>query len=252
MIKELFTYLFSETVEGANKASLTYEAVGIVGRHKRNRKDWQPHLDKTKQIIIDAIADAPDNKPILLIGAGPCLDVPLRELDKHFGGTVLADAVYLPSTMRALKKLNHTKFELFDATGYLKTFAQHTDGELPDPPTMAPIPKGDYGLIISCNLWSQVALPFTSVSYYDDEELTLWEKFTQAHIDALKAIDCPVLVISDFERIENTGNRTKVYHSVPAYMLPENLIEKWVWNICPYGELSKDRMISLRVGAWWV
>lgn len=250
MILEAYIWALSKAVPGARKAGLVYEVAGIAGRFRRHKKAWEPHLNTTRRLIAEAAANAPADKPILVLGAGLGLDLPVKNLAAHKGGAHLCDAVETPSLRRTLRQYPTLSFERIDLTGMLNAFWADTNCDTIEAPAVAPVPAGDWGLVISCNILSQLPLSFAASPPTTDTEARITAAIQKAHIDALNRQACPILLITDYERRDEQKTQQDIIPSVPPHLLPGNAFEEWDWHIAPKGELGKDRTVTLKVGAW--
>ena len=89
---------------------------GIMNRYLREKKNWEAHLESTKQFILESFREK-SIKSVAVLGSGWLLDLPLKELSEKFKKVVLID-VYHPAQVqkRAEKYKNVTLFET-DITG---------------------------------------------------------------------------------------------------------------------------------------
>lgn len=250
MIEEFLTVLTVRAVKGAREGGLVKEVAGILGRHRRQKKAWSDHLQHTKECITAHLHQADQKEPILLMGAGLCLDVPLAALDKHPAGALMVDAVETRRTRRMIEQYENIEFERFDLTGFLEGFWLGDKNTAISPPDMAPLPLVGHGMAISCNILSQLPLAFASSPPANETEEKITNAIHKAHIRALLAMDCPVLLITDYERIEITGTAPHTVQTVDPHLLPGDPIEEWDWHIAPTGEVAKDLDVRLKVGAW--
>ncbi|GHF17215.1 hypothetical protein GCM10017044_09480 [Kordiimonas sediminis] len=244
MLREWWTYLRTDSVAGAASTGLKKEAPAIEARYRRHAQAWQPHLDRTKAVIKEAVQAADPAEPILILGAGALLDIPLDSLNAHPAGALLMDAVLLPSARQKLKAYPNIRFELYDVTGMLAIWAKADDAETLQVPAYAPIPIAGYSLIISCNLLSQLSLPFGA----DSNVEYLLES---AHTSILSAAPCPAILISDFQRTIKTGATVETEPTFSAGILDDQeKLTGWEWHLAPTGETGKDKDVTLHVGVW--
>ncbi len=252
MIIEFLTWLTASAAPSARKAGLVAEVAGIAGRHRRNKTAWQQHLDKTKVFIDGKVTHADPDKPILILGAGLCLDLPLAKLNAHPSGTILMDAVIPLQTRIKCLGMKNISFQCADVTGFLSAFWNSKKGQSVTPPAEAPKFPTKFGMVISCNILSQLPLSFASSPPTDETEQRLTASIQVAHMRALNDTKCPLILISDFERIENTDKSTNMVPTVAPQLLPGDPHEQWKWHIAPKGEVQKDLDITLKVGAWFL
>lgn len=250
MIEEFLTVMTVRAVPGAREAGLVKEVAGIVGRHRRQRRFWAEHLQHTKEFITAHLYQADPKEPILLMGAGLCLDVPLDALNDHPAGALLIDAVETGRTRRRCRPYRNIEFEKLDLTGFLRDFWLGDKNTAISPPDMAPLPLVGHGMAVSCNILSQLPLAFASSPPESDTEEKLTGAIQKAHVRALLAMDCPALLITDYERVEITGTDAHVVKTVDPHLLPGEPLEEWDWPIAPPGEVAKGLDIRLKVGAW--
>jgi len=250
MILEAYIWALSKAVPGARKAGLVHEVAGIAGRFQRCKTAWRNHLNNSRKLIAAHILKADPNEPILVLGAGLGLDLPFEALNAHKSGALLCDAVETPTLRKKLRGLDNLSFEASDLTGLLTQFWGKEDCDTIVPPRIAPIPLTGYSMVISCNILSQLPLSFANSPPVGDTEIRLTVTVQQAHILALKAMQCPALLITDYERRDTTAGETQLIPSVAPQLLPEEQIAKWDWPVAPTGELAKDREVILKVGTW--
>ncbi len=250
MLIEFFTWLASQSISSAHKAGLTSEVAGIAGRYARNEIAWEPHLKQTSAFIEQKLALADPKKPILVLGSGLCLDLPLKALNAHPSGAVLVDAV-LPFKARfKCRKLKNISFQCADITGFLKEFWAGDKTTQITPPDIAPMPNGNFGMVISCNLLSQLPLSFTNSPPSGETEQRLTAAIQLAHMRALNTIRCPLIIITDYERLETEHGKTTNIPTVAPHLLPGEPQQAWKWHIAPNGEVRTGLDIKLNVGAW--
>ena len=245
MIRELISYILSSTAPGARRAGLVRECVAIAARHRRHTAAWQPHLDHCKAHITRAIDKADPAKPILVLGAGPCLDLPLDALNAHPAGAELVDAVLLPSTRKRVAKYPRLTFQLSDVTGLL------AGDEIQMPiPELAPIKTDGYGLIISANILSQLPMAFVSVPPESQDEKVIMQALQKAHVSTLVKSDVPTLIICDHKAELIVENENTAYNTLDSVMFSTDAIESWMWAVAPFGELAPQKELRLTVGVW--
>lgn len=250
MIEEFLTVLTIRAVAGAREGGLVREIAGIQGRYRRHRRAWADHLQHTKECITAHLWQADSGEPILLMGAGLLLDVPLEAMNAHPAGTLMVDAVEAASTRRRVRQHANLQFERADVTGFLAPFWLGDKNELISPPDMAPVPLVGHGMAISCNILSQLALPFAASPPQGETEEKLATAIQKAHIRALMAMDCPALLITDYERIETSSGHPHAITTVDRSLLPGDPLEEWDWTIAPPGEVASGLDVRLKVGAW--
>ena len=250
MLEELYIALTAKAAPGAREVGLVRELAGIAGRYGRQKKAWAPHLQHSKEFIAAHLHEAEKGEPILVLGAGLCLDLPLDALNAHEAGALLVDAVLPRRTARRLKRYDNIDFELADVTGFIAPYLKAEDPYGLMPPAVAPNPLAGYGMAVSANILSQLALPFASSPPLNDAENALTLALQKAHIRALMAMGCPALLITDYERMESHDGHSHTIKSVDTGLLPGDPLETWQWHIASDGEVARGRTVTLNVGAW--
>lgn len=250
MLTEMTIWATSRAAPSARKAGLVSEVAGIAGRYKRQKKAWAHHLTQTKSFIEDNLHHAIEEKPILVLGAGLCLDIPLDRLNQHAAGVILADAVFPLSTQLKVRSFKNIKLMCGDLTGFLQPFWNTRQDDKISPPTSAPLPKGEFGMVISCNILSQLPLSFSSSPPVDEIEMRLTAAIQLAHMRALENYPCPILLLTDYERHEKQKGEVQTIATVSPQLLPGDPIQNWRWHIAPEGEVSPGLDVSLTVGGW--
>ncbi|WP_422139516.1 hypothetical protein [Endozoicomonas sp. ALC020] len=250
MIIEAFTWAFSRAVKGARQAGLVQEVAAIAGKYQRNKKAWQPHLEQTRAAINAAIKEADPAEPILILGSGLGLDLPLQTLNDHPTGALLFDAVKPPQLAAKLKQYPNIKFELRDVTGLLEELCSNFSSKKISLPTSAPLPLKGFSLAISVNMLSQIPLSFSNSPPEGDAEIRMMTAIQKAHIMTLKAMGFTILLISDYERHEYKDDGIEVITTVAYPLWPGKPVNEWDWHITPSGESRNGQTTILKVGVW--
>ena len=245
MLREFLTYVLCDAASGARKAGLVRECVAIAARYRRHSDSWSEHLERCKYHVSEALQRCDPSKPVLVLGVGPCLDIPVEALATHPAGATLVDAVLLPQTKKWLACYPGLKFKLQDLTGLLAA-----SGDVNVIPEIAPIDTKDYGLIISANIVSQLPLAFANIPPENDNDRAIIKAIQGAHITALKQSGVPALVLSDFKADVSMHDGKSGYNTLDSSIFAGDAVDKWLWAIAPLGELGADRELSLSVGAW--
>jgi len=250
MLIETLVWATSTCIPAARKAGLVSEVAAIAGRHKRHKSLWGHHLTHTKSFIEKHLSLVDPNKPILILGSGLCLDIPLSALNKHAAGVVLMDAVQPLATRIACIGFANIQFCYADITGFLRPFWNSKEGAKITPPPIAPINLNHYGMVISCNLLSQLPLSFAHSPPTDETERRLTASIQLAHMKALTSLSCPALLITDYERLESEAGSTNNIPTISPRLVPREPEETWQWHIAPKGDIRPGLDIKLNVGGW--
>ncbi|WP_439514678.1 hypothetical protein [Oceanibaculum nanhaiense] len=224
------------------------EGRGILYRYRRHRGAWHPHLEATKQVILEAVAACPGRESVAVLGSGALLDVPLGELLAAFRRVVLVDVAH-PWRVRLRAALT-PRVALLDADLTGIGGAVSPGMEPPAPPDLPAVCEAD--LVISLNLMSQLAyVPVSQLELLGQtEEQTdaFAAGLVRAHLGWLRRQPGRVCLITDIRRIVLDPQGGVIGEIDPLYglALPEGGTE-WNWNIAPIGEIAPDYAVRHRV-----
>jgi hypothetical protein len=262
MINEIITYCFTQCPRYVRSMGYLYQAIGLRRRHRRRRKNWQPHLDRSRAVIAEAAQNCSRRGRVVILGSGLLLDVPLDMLSREFDEVVLVDIIHLPEVSKRIADFGNVKLIQADITGIAeKLFEEITHGcsRLPGSKPSIPGVDNDTSLVISLNILSQLTIiPVEYIRIKTDtpEEgsLQAWCNHVRSdHIRALKGLACDVCLLADFEFIyrDARGNIVEQGTTVGELKLPVP-DETWIWEIAPRGEIGRNISKELRVGAWFM
>lgn len=256
MLRELFDLLCSPGSRLARGLGLDREAVAIAARHRRRHADWAPHLAATRAAVLEAAAACPGRGTALVLGSGPCLDVPVAALATRFSRVVLVDAHHPRPARRLAKALGNVRLVAADVTGLTGAVraARRGTGELPCP---VPVPDLRFGLepdfTASVNLASQLSLPLvrTLGRRLDEAALAdLGRAVIAAHFEALARQPGRVCLVCDLVWEKTDGAAViAADDALEGVALPAP-DRAWIWRIAPRPEESFAYDRQNRVGAW--
>lgn len=249
MIREAITYLSTSCPAYARRMGYLKEAISIEARYRRCAGSWRPHLERTKKAVMHAVAQCPSKRKVVVLGAGPFLDLPLDGLSNAFSEVVLADVLFLGSAVRQVRRFDNVQTVLCDVTGVamaLHNMGQEGPVNLPGP--SAVIPESDSAdLVISLNLLSQ--LPLVPRGYItkkpgwtDADALDTWgRRVINAHIEGLQSCKGIACLITDTHTVlrDRQGNEVERISMLCDIGLPP-AFDSWQWDFAPFGEISKD------------
>lgn len=252
MFAEALLYARARLGGQQNRHGHLAELVAIWARHRRQRQAWAGHLARARVLCLKAAEACETRRTALALGAGLLLDVPLEQLSALFERVVLADMAFLPATTRLARALGNVELLVADLSGCLDS--------LPAPEALAahaPAPRPDLTLgltgldfVYSANLLSQLplhalaALRKRDPAPGDDALQAFAASLVRAHLDALRALPCPVCLIADtLERSyadQCQDDEADLLYGVPL-SLPG---ESWTWQLAPRGEISPELHIE--------
>lgn len=262
MLYELITFLTTPCPQYVRRMGYLYQAIALRGRYQRRRTSWQPHLDKTKEFILNTVGKCQNRDKVVLLGSGLLLDVPIEFLAETFREVVLVDVIHLPEVRKRINRYKNVRFIQGDITSVAeKLFKNVKQGRNELPLSEPAIPEIDAStsLVISLNILSQLStVPQDYIQKkkpeHDEETIAAWcDQIREAHYKALKALPCDVCLIADHEYVykDKKGSIIEQGSTVGKVTLPEP-DTSWWWNIAPFGEASKEYSKELLVGAWYM
>lgn len=229
------TPTFSTSVR---RAGYVKDQMGIQNRYVREREQWNPHLEQTKQYILQAVSHLSDADSIAVLGSGWLLDIPWQELSQQFRTVSLFDIVHPEQVVVKTRKISNIHLETVDLTGgavqlaeQVSTFEEFLQ-KLPDVHVSHDF--SSYSMVVSVNLLNQLDILLCDYLSHrfnpTQEELQQVRRLVQQqHIASLpKGKTC---LISDYEEINIPLNQAPAKrHSLLFCNLPEGREEKqWEW-----------------------
>jgi len=253
MLGELVRYLVTPCPRYVRTLGYLHEQISIKARHDRCRRAWEPHLERTKNVLRDAMRKCLRKRKAVIFGSGMLYDVPLSELAAAFAQVVLVDVVH---PLGAGWRLANVTALAADVTGVAETvhrLAKRGGQPLPRVAPQAFCDDAEVDLVASVNLLSQLAyLPckyLAGASVYPPAEVTAFGRdVVLAHIDYLKRLPGVVALICDLERltVDRTGAVVERQSALRGVSLPWSG-EEWTWDLAPRPEASPIYSYQRRV-----
>lgn len=263
MLSEAFAYLTTPCAPHFKSMGYLKELIATEARSQRCRTHWQPHLDKTSAVIIEAMRTVPQPKKAVVLGAGLLTDIPLKALSEKFERVVLVDVCFLKQTRQYLRPYPNVETISLDLTGVAKPLYDlvgndRHDGALPVPMRPDELSLADADLVISANVLTQ--LPLIPLGYAkrldpqpDSDALQAFARaIIKNHLGYLETCPGTVCLISEVERRYcDAGRILETANPLFGLALPREG-ETWLWDMAPKREVSKDYAIQNRViGTHW-
>jgi hypothetical protein len=252
MLAEALLYVRARLGGQQNRHGHLAELVAIWARHRRQRQAWAGHLTRARVLCLKAAEACETRRTALMLGAGLLLDVPLEQLSALFERVALADMAFLPATVRLAKALGNVELLTADLSGCLDSLPGNAElaahAPAPRPDLTLGLPGLDF--VYSANLLSQLPLHALAALRKrdpapDGEALQAFAaSLVRAHLDALRALPCPVCLVADTLERSYAGHclndETDLLYGVPL-SLPG---ESWAWQLAPRGEISPELHIE--------
>ena len=237
-----------------DKASLDVEA-----RYKRCATRWQPHLERTRAVILRSAHLALNRRKAVIFGAGLLHDIPLAALSDLFQNVVLVDVVHSRSCLRQASLFSNVTCLQADVTGTASFLLGARKTGAPLPRLEPDLFKDDASvdLTVSVNLLSQLGCApaeFLRASHAPGEIRVFQRHLIECHLAYLRQRPGHSALITDaawsrrpalHPQAPPTGRR-EVLHQVP---LPPPS-EAWDWLIAPAPESDPHHDLIAHVAAY--
>jgi hypothetical protein len=217
------------------------ELAGIRQRYRAYRRDWEPHCERSRQVIRQAVGRCAARRKAVVLGSGFLHDVPLGELCAAFAEVVLVDLAHPPSVrLRTLHRRN-VRLLAADVSGAAHAVWRAVEARTPLPRPAPELFLGDAeaDLVVSLNLLSQ--LPCMPEQYvraartHPPREIDAFcGDVVSAHLAYLRALPGVVTLISDVEKttLGPSGAEAARHGTLYGVDFPY-AGERWVWPLVP-------------------
>lgn len=236
------------------------EVLDIGSRYRRCKNGWDPHLDHSRSFILDTMRECPISRKVIVLGSGLLLDVPIAELSGLFREVILVDILHMPEVTEYLKGWPNVRTVQCDVTGIVESIARLRTAtsidlrSLPEPACLIPEFDETTDLVISLNLLSQIhlwpkQLVGAKINKGEEKTLIAWtRRIIETHYEFLASLPCTVCLITDYEYYARSryGNILAKESTIEDVQLPVPN-RRWVWDIAPLGEMSKDYSVYRNV-----
>ena len=254
MLNEIFHYYATPCPKAHRSLGYLSGLIAIQACYQRVAEQWQPHLENSQQLILQAASQTAQRRKIVVLGSGLLKDVPVEALAKQFDSVILIDIAHLIGARYRCMKLDNIVLLEHDITGLAEALVSYQTGiALPRPNAQLPNIALDADLIISCNMLSQLAI---TPSQY------LQQHFT---IDVDQLINWQQAIIIDHLSLlaDQSGRRVLLCDAYHDYLDDDNKLlkreevlhginvgeaeQQWRWLIAPLGELDKQYQLQSTV-----
>jgi hypothetical protein len=244
MLREWFTYWRTPCAPAFKHRGLLQASIALQARYRRCKEAWFPHLSACHAAILRAAITLDTPKTIVILGAGPCYDVPLLALLLLFENVILIDVVHPAHIQKLAKRHANLHLRTQDITGLCHGYPR---------PGFHAHDAITADLVVSQMVLSQLALPYadTKTAY----------QIQKSHLDGLMGGRGAFLIITDTESHHvnpKTGHintttpllHPKIQHQLDSLQAtaPQNYGE-WIWALAPQGEASPHTHLHHTVSA---
>jgi hypothetical protein len=215
---------------------------GIMRRYASERKNWDAHLQHTREFVVQAM-QGKERHSAAVLGSGWLLDVPLEELSRHFEKVYLYDIRHPAKVRKQAKQLGNVELRVCDISCFALSayrYAKQYRRRKSRPPITCILPQNaldmnGFDFVFSCNILNQ--LDILLVDYLEQffelsrEETLLFRSNVQRyHIDLLpRHRSC---LVADYEEITYTpddreiSRKTSVHHPITR----RHDAQCWIWK----------------------
>jgi hypothetical protein len=259
LVVDWFRYLTTPFPRHLKAMGYVRELKQLGSRRDRCRAAWQPHLEQTRSLIIEAADLCGAKERALILGSGLLFDIPVAELSRRFREVVLTDIVHLWAARREAGRYPNVRLERVDVSGVVEeVYTLPRGGQALDVSQSPPASflGGGFDLVVSANILSQ--LPVLPNAYATRRMKKLVSRqigefsrrVLEAHLDWLAAFPGLVCLIADLERLKRDGPKIVSREgSLWGIDLPEGGRE-WIWDLAPRPEMDFKYDICHRVAGY--
>lgn len=233
-----------------------------MNRYLREKENWDPHLQNTKEFIINSFQN-PATKTIAILGSGWLLDVPLEKLAERFEKILLVDIHHPPQIRKKVEQYSNVEVQEIDITGggikfvwklgtvgEKKIDASYLLSFKPSEPQLSFEPDA----FISLNILNQLDillldyLKEKTSCFTDDDYQHFRKSIQQFHLKWISGK--PGCLISDVEEenIDKHGTSTKqrlIHTELPKHFRSK----QWIWNFDLSGKYHRHLQTKMQVQA---
>lgn len=237
---------------------------GILNRYYREAEGWQPHLNNTREFILQT-AEAKGGEVLVVLGSGWLLDVPLQELREIFRKIFLVDMLHPPQVKHKVGKMIGVELIEADITGGIvqASYDLLQNSKRATQPLMLNslmtnkaswgLPSGTKpDLVLSVNMLNQLDNLICEYlgGLYAAQELTALKQYIQkSHLEALPAGGSCLITDHEVFYVLDDGTKTKP-ESLVHVVIPEGVRRAdWQWDFDKQKTYWPDRQTFFNVVA---
>ena len=217
------------------------ELWGIRQRWNEWRAHWKPHCDRTRAVILQAMARCKQRRKAVILGSGWLHDVPAQELCDAFGRVVFVDLLHPWSVRWRARQWRNAAFVADDISGVALGAWQAVEQRGTPLPVSRPslfLDDAEVDLVASVNLLSQLpCMPAWYLRQHRHPEGQIepfCRQVVEAHLDWLRRLPGVVCLVGDIEAETRTmaGQTVSRRGTLHGAALPWDG-EHWEWRIIP-------------------
>lgn len=257
MILEFLEYCLTPASRLSRALGFVRSSIQVKSRFSRCRKQWEPHLENTRNAILSAVESCSRRGTVAVLGAGLLHDIPLGALSRAFGRVLLVDAVHpLSSRVRSgrFRNVIRVTADLTECAHLLRA-SRNPRVAIPRPMPRFLLHEGCVDLVLSVNVLSQLGWIPSEVlrGHRTEEEIgQLKSHLVRAHLEYLRSFSGRVSLVTDFEwcrfRVGGPRGEPDACWSVLQGVDLPRPDGMWEWEIAPAPEKEADADLVARVG----
>ena len=232
---------------------------GVIRRYQREREHWNPHLQHTRQLVLDAM-HGKGRRSAAVLGSGWLLDVPVEEMSRHFAKLHLYDVRHPAAVKKQIRPLRHVELHVDDISCFahpVYAYAKRYRNSKERPPLSVIQPQTPpdlsvFDFVFSCNILNQLDIllidylsQFFELSH--EETQIFRRQVQQFHLDLLPANrSC---IVADYEEITYTPDLREVSRKPSVFhpITQRANVRRWTWQFDTQMTYYHNRMTSFEV-----
>jgi len=255
----MFSLIFNKKERMLSEMGFYSDQKGILKRYKREKANWDLHLNSTKDFILNSLEGKSRGK-IAILGSGWLLDIPIATLAETFSEVVLFDIQHPQEIQKEILKYGNVRTVKCDISGFseiIYSFAKNKEKHkqikiLLNTPPCFDFDLSTFDMVVSCNILNQ--LDIILIDFLNEycnlnkaKEDALREKIQRAHIDILP--NGKTCLISDVEELMVNANNEVVTKKKLAYTDLSKFKEEasWIWKFDNFYTYSSQNKTWFRV-----
>jgi hypothetical protein len=241
MLTDWLEILITPCPRWARDMGYVRELIGIRRRYRQWHSAWQPHCERSRQVIRTAIQRCVQRRKAVVLGSGWLLDVPLAELGASFREVILVDLLHPLATRWRTRRYRNVMLLATDISGTASAVWRAVEERSPLPRAVPDLfmTDNEVDLVVSLNLLSQ--LPCIPEQYllqagtHSPQEIASYcRDVVQSHLDYLHRLPGVVTLIADIEaRTVSTAGTVVAHHSTLYGADFPFGGERWIWPLVP-------------------
>jgi len=215
----------------------TIDQNGIMNRYLTEKKNWQEHLNNSKQYILDCISNKNYNT-LAILGSGWLLDVPVDDILKQGVKLYLLDINHPKQIVNKYKNEKNITFIKTDLTNNLTekiNYAKDINDFINIVNNNSIIYFNKYDFVVSLNLLNQLDILLCDLlkkkfTVNNNDLINIRQTIQQNHLTGLsKGKGC---IITDYNEINYKKQINEGVSKQLIYVSLDNLKNKkeWIWN----------------------